>query len=151
MVQQKLSEKLVQVNNINMGLEHSLFFLFQLIAHLNPDSNCCNSFKLSWVDKVATGTQSLVPIIANVVFRFAAALDTIHFVDHVRMNLISQLINCISKELHKHYLNISIEPLFQHFLYEFLVLSLLLVLHLNEILSLGKSARGLALVNAGLP
>ena len=112
----KLSEKLVQLNNINMGLERSVFLFL-----LNPDSNCCNSFELSWVDKVTTGTRSLVPIIANVVFRFATALDTTHFVDHVRMNLISQLINCISKEPHKR-----IEPLFQHFLYQFLVLSLFL-------------------------
>ena len=110
----KLSEKLVQLNNINMGLERSVFLFL-----LNPDSNCCNSFELSWVDKVTTGTRSLVPI--NVVFRFATALDTTHFVDHVRINLISQLINCISKEPHKR-----IEPLFQHFLYQFLVLSLFL-------------------------
>ena len=32
------------------------WYLFQLIVLLKPDFNCCNSFALSWVDKVTTGT-----------------------------------------------------------------------------------------------
>ena len=32
------------------------WYLFQLIVHLRPDLICCNSFALSRVDKVTTGT-----------------------------------------------------------------------------------------------
>ena len=41
--------------------------LFQLTVCLNPDFNCYSSFVLSWVDRVTTGTQSFVSVIANVV------------------------------------------------------------------------------------
>ena len=39
--------------------------------------------------------------IVNVVFWFAAALDTTQFTDQVRMRLISQLVNGISRVLEK--------------------------------------------------
>ena len=51
------------------------WYLFQLIVCLNPDFNCCNSFVLSWVGEITTGTKYFVSVIANVVFWFAAALD----------------------------------------------------------------------------
>ena len=33
-----------------------VWYLFQLIVLLKPDFNCSNSFALSWVDNVTTGT-----------------------------------------------------------------------------------------------
>ena len=32
------------------------WYLFQLIVLLKPEFNCCNSFALSWADKVTIGT-----------------------------------------------------------------------------------------------
>ena len=48
------------------------WYLFQLIVLLKPDSNCFNSFTLSWVDKVTTGISRFVSVIVNVGSRFAA-------------------------------------------------------------------------------
>ena len=49
--------------------------MFQLVVLLKVDFNCYNSFALSEVDNVPTGTQSFVSIIANVVCWFTAVLD----------------------------------------------------------------------------
>ena len=54
--------------------------------------NCCNSFPLSSVDKVTTGTQSFVSLIGNVAAWFSATPDITKFADQVRMRLISQKI-----------------------------------------------------------
>ena len=43
------------------------WYLFQLIVLLKPAYNCSISFALSWVEKVTTGTLSLVSAIVNVV------------------------------------------------------------------------------------
>ena len=56
-----LPENLVQLKNENIGsgafcVVVSGSYLFQLIVRLHPDFNCCNSFALSSVDKVTTGT-----------------------------------------------------------------------------------------------
>ena len=77
------------------------WYFFQLIVRFNPDFNCCNSFAISSVDKVTTGTWSFVSVIANFAAWFAAALDVTQFADQVRMRLISQLINGISRVLQK--------------------------------------------------
>ena len=55
---------------------------------LNPDFNCCNSFTLSWVDTVTTGTRSFASVIADVAAWFVAALDITQFPDQVRMRLV---------------------------------------------------------------
>ena len=68
---------------------------------MNTDFNCCNSFVLLSVDKVTTGTQSFASVIVNVVAWFAAALDIKQLAEHVKMRLISQLINGISRILQK--------------------------------------------------
>ena len=64
MVKQKvylLSENFWLIKKFKYGFEAfsaSFFewYLFQLIERLNPDFNCCNSFALSWVDKVTAET-----------------------------------------------------------------------------------------------
>ena len=58
-----------------------------------------NSFTLSPVDKVTTGTQSFVPVIENSVFPTAEEIT--HFLDQVKSRIISQLINGISRVLQK--------------------------------------------------
>ena len=53
-------ERLDQLSNLNIVFFHSLVtfnrYLFQLIALVNPNFNCCNSFASSKVDKVTTGS-----------------------------------------------------------------------------------------------
>ena len=71
--------------------------MFQLIVLLKPDFNCCICFALSWVDKVATGTQSFVSVILNLV----APVESNALSDQFKMRLISQLINGISRVLRK--------------------------------------------------
>ena len=66
---------------------------FTLVAYLKPNFNCCNSFAISWVDKVTTRTQSFISVIANVVA--FVWLDNIHLLDEGK--LISQLIKDISR------------------------------------------------------
>ena len=56
-------EKLFQLSNVNMGLEHSVLFFCFLIVRLNPDFNCCNSFALSSVDKVITENKVLYQLL----------------------------------------------------------------------------------------
>ena len=68
---------------------------------LMPNFNCCNTFLSSWVDKVTTGTYSFILVIANAVVWFAAALDITQLLDKVRLRLMSQLINGISRVLLK--------------------------------------------------
>ena len=68
---------------------------------LSPHLNCCNSFALSWVDKVTARSQCFESVVANVVAWFVAALDITHFAELVKMRLVSQLINGISVVLQK--------------------------------------------------
>ena len=42
------------------------WYLFQLFVLLKPYFDCCNSFASSYVEKVTTGTSSVVLVIANV-------------------------------------------------------------------------------------
>ena len=77
---------------------------------MNPDFNSCNSFTLSWVDQVTTGTKSYVSLIANFAAWFTAELDITQFVDQFKMRLISQLM--VFQEFSRNYLNISMVPLF---------------------------------------
>ena len=63
-------------------------------------------FAFSWVYKVTTETSSFVSVIADIVAWFAAALDITQFAEQVRMRLISQLINDISRVLQKLLLNL---------------------------------------------
>ena len=76
-------------------------YLFQIIVHVNPEFNCCISFALSSVDKVTTGTQCFVSVIANIVSSFTLALEITQLANQVRMRLISQLIYGISRVLQK--------------------------------------------------
>ena len=65
---------------------------------MKPAFNYFTSFALSLVNKVTTGRQSFVSVIANVVTWFAEALgNKTELTDPVKMRLISQLINGISK------------------------------------------------------
>ena len=45
-------------------------YKFQFDYFLKPDSSSFNSFRLSWIDKVTTGTSNLVSVIANFVLQF---------------------------------------------------------------------------------
>ena len=61
-------------------------YLFQLIVLFKPDFNYVNNFTLSWVDKVSTGTSSLVSVIINVAFWLATLIDAIkQFADKVKI------------------------------------------------------------------
>ena len=60
---------------------------------------CCYSFVLSWVDKVTTGAQSFVSVIAN--FIVPVAEEVTQSAEEVRMRLISQLIKGISRVLQR--------------------------------------------------
>ena len=55
---------------------------------MNHDFDCWNSFPLSSVDKVTTGTQRFVTVIASVVSWFGVAFDIKKFAGEVRMRLI---------------------------------------------------------------
>ena len=56
---------------------------------LKPDFNCCTSFALSWVDKVATRTYSFVFVIANVPAVIESVITQVN--DQGRMTLILQV------------------------------------------------------------
>ena len=75
------------------------WYLFQLIVLLKPSFNCCNSFVLSCVDKVTTGTKSFVSVIT--IFVFLNAEEITQFSDQVKIRLISQLIEGTSRILQK--------------------------------------------------
>ena len=91
-------------------------YLFHFIDLLNPDFNCSNNLLSFSADKVATGTYNLQSVISN----FASVGDSIaaigglgcgsgaflkalptntHFLYQDKINVISQLINGISKLL----------------------------------------------------
>ena len=89
-------------------------YLFHFIVILNPDFNCFNNLLLFSADKVTTGTcnlQSVISDLASVreLIRFVAvaggplkALPTsTHSLYQDKINVISQLINGISKLLQK--------------------------------------------------
>ena len=73
--------------------------LLQLIVSLKADFNFSKSFALSWVDKFATGTQSFVTVIVNIVV-FVSSYNA-HFSDQVKIRLTSQLIKGTSRVLGK--------------------------------------------------
>ena len=56
---------------------------------MNPGFNCNSALPL--IDKVTTGVQSFVLVIAHVVAWFAAKLDVTQLANQVRMRLISPL------------------------------------------------------------
>ena len=58
-----------------------------------------NSFTLSSVDKVTTGTKSFMSVILNSVFSTTEKVT--HFSDQVKLEIISQLINGILRVLEK--------------------------------------------------
>ena len=74
-------------------------YLFQLIVLLKTDFNCWSSFVLSWIDKVTTGTQSFVLVIANIPAPVELVMTQVH--DHFNWRLILQLINDIPSVLQK--------------------------------------------------
>ena len=93
-------------------------YLFHFIDLLNPDFNCSNNLWSFSADKVTTGTYNLQSVISNFVFvgeliRFVAAAGgplkalptNTHSLYQNKINVISQLINGISKLL-QNYLNI---------------------------------------------
>ena len=111
MIKQKahlLLENLDQLKNLNIVFVPDVvldWYLFQLNVLLNllkPDFNCFNSFTLSWVDKVTTGTLSFVSVTINVGSCSAAVPATKHqFLYQVNIRLISELCNGISSVLQK--------------------------------------------------
>ena len=58
-------------------------------------------FAWSWVDKVTTGIQIFVSVIANIFAWFAADLDITEFIYQATMRFIPQLISDISRVLQK--------------------------------------------------
>ena len=50
------------------------WYLWPLIALLDPDFNCCNSFALSWVERVTAGTLRFAIVIASVIALFASKI-----------------------------------------------------------------------------
>ena len=89
-------------------------YLFHFIDLLNLDFNCSNNLLLFSADKVTTGTYNLQSVISNFVLvgeliRFPAAAGgplkalptSTHSLYQDKINVISQLINGISKLLQK--------------------------------------------------
>ena len=89
-------------------------YLFHFIDLLNPDFNCSNNLLSFSADKVTTGTYNLQSVISNFasvgeLIRFAAAAGgalkalptSTHSLYQDKINVISQLINGISKLLQK--------------------------------------------------
>ena len=74
--------------------------------------NYSSSSALSWVNKVTTGTESLLYVIANV--SPFASLDKTHLTDQIKIRLISQLVKGI-QEFPKSYLNILVTSFFNIF------------------------------------
>ena len=108
MIKQKahsLLENLDQLKNLNIVFVPDVvldWYLFQLNVLLKPDFNCFNSFTLSWVDKVTTGTLSFVSVTINVGSWSAAVPATKHqLLYQVNIRLISELCNGISSVLQK--------------------------------------------------
>ena len=108
MIKQKahlLLENLDQLKNLNIVFVPDVvldWYLFQLNVLLKPDFNCFNSFTLSWVDEVTTGTLSFVSVTINVGSWSAAVPATKHqLLYQVNIRLISELCNGISSVLQK--------------------------------------------------
>ena len=89
-------------------------YLFHFLDLLNPDFNCSNKLLSFSADKLTTGTYNLQSVISNFalvgeIIRFAAAAGgplkalptSIHSLYQDKINVISQLINGISKLLQK--------------------------------------------------
>lgn len=64
-----------------------------MVVLLKPGFNCCNSFELSWIDKVTTGTS----VIENISTSVESAVT--QFVDRARIKSILQLIRGASRVL----------------------------------------------------
>ena len=132
MIKQKfylLPKKLDQLSNLNVGFVHVTFdwYLFQLIALLKPDFNCCN--------KVTTETLRFLSLIVNTDIWSAIGASIIYqSVEQVRIRLISRLINGISRVLQKllKYFNGTI--ILTSFVPLFPILPAIFVLNLIEIL-----------------
>ena len=78
------------------------WYLFQLLVLLKPDSNCFNSFILSWVNKVTIRTESFLLVILNFGTWSATVTATrILYLGHVNGRVIPQLIKGISSVLQK--------------------------------------------------
>ena len=94
-----------QLKNLNIVFVPDVildWYLFKLNVLLKPDFNCFNSFTLSWVDKVTTGTLSFVSVTINVGSWSAAVPATKHqLLYQVNIRLISELCNGISSVLQK--------------------------------------------------
>ena len=88
------------------------WYLFQLIVLLKPDSNCFNSFTLSWVNKVTARTKTFVSVLLTVGSWFAVSATKKQLFNQVNLRLISQLINGISSILQELFLDILMLPLF---------------------------------------
>ena len=86
-------------------------YLFHFIDLLNPDFNCSNSLLSFSADKVTTGTYNLQSVISNFVSvgeliaaagsHLKALPTSTHTLYQDKINVISQLINGISKLLQK--------------------------------------------------
>ena len=86
-----------------MFLYYYFWFIFIPVNHsFKPDFNCSSSFILPWVDKVTIWTWSFVSVIVNSGSWVSIGLPIIkHLLDQVRIRLISQLVNGISRVLQK--------------------------------------------------
>ena len=85
--------------------------MFHFLVLLNPDFNCCKSLISFSFDKITTGTYNFVSVILNVepdgatIAESASASTVIsaktQFLDQVKINSTSHLINGIFKPLQK--------------------------------------------------
>ena len=90
-------------------------YLFHFIVLLNPDFSCCKSFVSFSFDKVTIGTYGFVSFVSNSnqvgatiaggSLLFPASLAVIsaktHFLDQIKINSTSQLINYMFRNLQK--------------------------------------------------
>ena len=107
MIKQKvylLPEKLDQLSNLNIDLVFLLillidvycsFVIYWLIVLLKSDSKCLSSFILSWVDKIQLKPKICISYCECVAC--APAIDNTHLYDQMRIKLISEFINGISR------------------------------------------------------
>ena len=109
---------------------------------LKRDFNCSSSFALSWVDKVTTGIYSFVSVIVNVASWLAIGLSILkHLLDQVRIRLISQLINDISRVLQKLLKYFNGTLILTFFVPWSFILRAIFVLNLNEALLLSSAGK----------
>ena len=100
----------------------------------------------SWVDKVTTGTQSLVSFVWKLGFwLFAVPATLIQFLDHLNWRLVSQLIKGVSSAFQKLFSYFNRSIISTSFVPPFPVWPVIFCLNLNEVLLLLSSGKSIIL------